>query len=115
MNIKSYLIRLFLYNTILFAQISGIVTELNTGRPIENVNITDGNFGAVTNSMGKFLIDVPIGVELEFSHIAYQTILQVAKEDMTVKLIPAVIQSDQIIVTAGLSDESIQTPKILFL
>ena len=108
MNIKSYLIRLFLYNTILFAQISGIVTELNTGRPIENVNITDGNFGAVTNSMGKFLIDVPIGVELEFSHIAYQTILQVAKEDMTVKLIPAVIQSDQIIVTAGLSDESIQ-------
>ena len=108
MNIKSYLIRLFLYNTILFAQISGIVTELNTGRPIENVNITDGNFGAVTNSMGKFLIDVPIGVELEFSHIAYQTILQIAKEDMTVKLIPAVIQSDQIIVTAGLSDESIQ-------
>ena len=57
MNIKSYLIRLFLYNTILFAQISGIVTELNTGRPIENVNITGTGPGFDKESQYNTIID----------------------------------------------------------
>ena len=108
MNCKTFTFNLFFFTTILFAQISGIVTDSISGKPIENVNITDGDLGAITNSMGAFFIDVSIGAELEFSHIAFQSIFQSAYEGMSVKLIPAVIESDQIIVRAGLSDEAVQ-------
>ena len=103
MNYKIFTFNLFFFTTILFAQISGIVTDSISGKPIENVNITDGDLGAITNSMGEFFIDVSIDTELEFSHIAFQSIFQSAHEGMSVKLIPAVIESDQIIVRAGLS------------
>ena len=108
MNCKTFTLNLFFFTTILFAQISGIVTNSISGKPIENVNITDGDLGTITNSMGAFFIDVSIGAELEFSHIAFQSIFQSAQEGMSVKLIPAVIESDQIIVRAGLSDEAVQ-------
>ena len=108
MNCKTFTFNLIFFTTILFAQISGIVTDSISGKPIVNVNITDGDLGAITNSMGAFFIDVSIGTELEFLHIAYQSIFQSAQEGMLVKLIPAVIESDQIIVRAGLSDESVQ-------
>ena len=108
MNFKLFTFILISFSSILFAQISGVVTDSISGEPIENVNITDGIIGTTTNSTGDFFIDVPIGTELEFSHIAYQSILQPAKDDALVKLILGVIESNQIIVRAGLSDESLQ-------
>mgnify|MGYP001246819969 FL=1 len=107
MNFKSITFNLIFFTSTIFAQISGIVIDLNNTEPIVNVNITNGEVGAITNSNGVFFIDVPIGAKLEFSHIAYKNISLSAQKDMSVKLIPTVIESDQIIVSAGLSDESI--------
>ena len=107
MHWKTITIDLILFTSTIFAQISGIVIDSNSGKPIENVNITDGEVGAITNAKGTFFIDVSLGTELEFSHIAYQVTLLSAQQNISVKLIPTVIESDQIIVRAGLSDESI--------
>ena len=107
MSFKSITFNLIFFTSTIFAQISGIVIDLNNTEPIVNVNITNGEVGAITNSNGVFFIDVPIGSKLEFSHIAYKNISLSAQKDMSVKLIPTVIESDQIIVSAGLSDESI--------
>ncbi|MDP6877674.1 MAG: TonB-dependent receptor [Candidatus Marinimicrobia bacterium] len=107
MSFKSITFNLIFFTSTIFAQISGIVIDLNNTEPIVNVNITNGEVGAITNSNGVFFIDVPIGTNLEFSHIAYKNISLSAQKDMSVKLIPTVIESDQIIVSAGLSDESI--------
>ena len=70
MHLKSFKLVLFFFSSILFAQISGTVTDSVSGKPIENVNITNGVIGTTTNSSGNFLINVPIDTELEFSHIA---------------------------------------------
>ena len=75
MHWKTITIDLILFTSTIFAQISGIVIDSNSGKPIENVNITDGEVGAVTNAKGTFFIDVSLDTELEFSHIAYQVTL----------------------------------------
>ena len=108
MHLKSFKLVLFFFSSILFAQISGTVTDSVSGKPIENVNITNGVIGATTNSSGNFLINVPTDTELEFSHIAYKSKLMITKEVISVKLVATVIESDQITVRAGLSDESLQ-------
>ena len=61
MNFKLFTFILISFSSILFAQISGVVTDSISGEPIENVNITDGFIGTSTNSTGDFFIDVPIG------------------------------------------------------
>mgnify|MGYP001158394597 FL=1 len=107
MYCKTITFNLFLFTSTIFAQISGIVIDSKNAEPIDNVNITDGEIGTITNSSGTFFIDVPIGSKLEFSHIAYKAVVLSAQKNMSVKLIPTVIESDQIIVRGGLSDESI--------
>ncbi len=96
MHLKSFKLVLFFFSSILFAQISGTVTDSVSGKPIENVNITNGVIGTTTNSSGNFLINVPIDTELEFSHIAYKSKLMITKEVISVKLVATVIESDQI-------------------
>ena len=58
----------FLYSSVLFAQnkgsITGIVTDAQTGKYLNNANIYLNNpaFGAVSNSKGKFIIsNIPTG------------------------------------------------------
>lgn len=108
MKLKIYAFYLIFFSTILYAQISGTVIDSISGRLIEGVNITNGKIGTTTNKMGKFLIDIPIGTELEFSHIAYKSIIRLANNELSIKLIPAVIESDQITVRGGLSNEPFQ-------
>ena len=108
MHLKSFKLVLFFFSSILFAQISGTVTDSVSGKPIENVNITNGVIGTTTNSSGNFLINVPTDTELEFSHIAYKSKLMITKEVISVKLVATVIESDHITVRSGLSDKSLQ-------
>jgi len=108
MNFKTCLFSLSLFSTILSAQISGTVTDRTTGKHISNVNVTSINGGTVTNELGQFSIDVPFGSELDFSHIGYKSVTQFAKSNMLISLSQTVIESDEIIVRAGLKDESLQ-------
>jgi outer membrane receptor protein involved in Fe transport len=108
MNFKTPLPFLILFSSFLFSQILGTVMDQSTGEPLQGVNITFGETGTATNESGEFSIDVPSGTELEFSHIGYHSISQSAQNGMSVEMSPAVVKSGEIIVRAGLSDESLQ-------
>ena len=108
MNFKTPLPFLILFSSFLFSQILGTVMDQSTGEPLQGVNITFGETGTATNESGEFNIDVPPGTELEFSHIGYHSISQSAQNGMSVEMSQTVIKSDEIIVRAGLSDESLQ-------
>ena len=108
MNFKIHLTFLILFSSFLFAEIKGTVMDQSTDEPLQGVNITGEKTGTATNESGEFSIDVPSGTELEFSHIGYHSISQSAQNGMSVEMSPAVIKSGEIIVRAGLSDESLQ-------
>jgi len=108
MNFKTCLFYFTFFSTFLFGQITGTVVDQSTGKPISDVNITSGKIGTATNESGEFSLDVPTGTELEFSHIAYKTFVQSAENGMYIALTSLVIKSDEILVRAGLTDESLQ-------
>ena len=50
-------------------QISGVVVERFTRRPIRGVTIRIGNFVALTDAMGRFSLEVPLGqVQISLTH-----------------------------------------------
>ena len=108
MNFKIHLTFLILFSSFLFAEIKGTVKNQSTNEPIKGVNITAGEMGTVTNEFGEFNINVSIGTKLEFSHIGYNLVSQLAQNTMLVEMRPTVIKSQEIIVHAGLSDESLK-------
>ena len=108
MNFKIHLSFLILFSSFLFAKIKGTVKNQSTNELIKGVNITAGELGTATNEFGEFNINVSIGTKLEFSHIGYGLVSQLAQNDMLVEMSPTVIKSKEIIVRAGLSDESLQ-------
>ena len=108
MKLNTRFFFLTLFTQFLIAQITGIVTDKKSGEPILGVNVVAGEKGTFTNERGEFQLDVPRGIKLEFSHIGYQTQTIKAHTNMSVAMIEAVIMSKEIIVRAGLSDESLQ-------
>ena len=108
MNFKIHLTFLILFSSFLFAEIKGTVMDQSTNEPVKGVNIIAGEMGTATNEFGEFNINVSIGTELEFSHIGYELASQLAQNSMLVEMRPTVIKSKEIIVHAGLSDESLQ-------
>ena len=108
MKLNTHFFFLTLFTQFLIAQITGIVTDKKSGEPILGVNVVAGEKGTFTNERGEFQLDVPRGIKLEFSHIGYQTQTIKAHTNMSVAMIEAVIMSKEIIVRAGLSDESLQ-------
>ena len=108
MSYKVCLWHLVLLDTLLFSQISGIVIDSKTSQPIKGVNITADGKGTSTNLNGEFNLDVGKGTELQFSHIGYKIVNAIANDGMRIVLITNVLESDEIIVHAGLIDEHFQ-------
>ena len=94
--------------SIISAQISGIVLDAYSAQPIEGVNITSEDLGTSTNADGEFQLDVNERTILQFSHIGYSTIELAAINEMVVILEEKVIDTEEIIVHAGLTDETLQ-------
>ena len=94
-------------NHILKGKFSGIVTDANTGKPLEGVNVylSDLKIGTSTNDKGEyFLENVNEGKHLvEFSHIGFNTVaLQIEIKGDTKKdiiLSEAVVENNAVIVT----------------
>jgi len=108
-NFKQSIIILFYFSSTLCAKVSGIVLDQLSSKPVQNVNIISGEEGTTTNAEGEFYINVIDGTELKFSHIGYQSITLPVYNHMSIVMIPSVIKSDEIIVHAGLTEESLQT------
>ncbi|MBH31362.1 MAG: hypothetical protein CMG71_05145 [Candidatus Marinimicrobia bacterium] len=89
--------------------VSGVVIDSRTGEPLFGVNIVAGDAGTATNDLGEFALTVPPGTELEFSHIGFFTVTIPANNTMlTVELLPRILPTDELIVTAGLTSEPLQ-------
>ena len=108
MSYKVCLWHLVLLDTLLFSQISGIVIDSKSSQPIKGVNITADEKGTSTDLNGEFHLDVGKGAELQFSHIGYKIVNAIANDGMRIVLITNVLESDEIIVHAGLIDEHFQ-------
>jgi len=94
--------------SIISAQISGIVLDAYSAQPIKGVNITSEDLGTSTNVDGEFQLDVNERSIIQFSHIGYHTIELAAINEMVVILEEKVIDTEEIIVYAGLMDETLQ-------
>ena len=92
----------------LYPQITGTVIDAETNKPLSGVNITSGNFGTASDNDGRFTLDVPSGEKVTFSHIGYSIISTNAFDGMIVKLTDIILQSQEIVVRAGLKEESLQ-------
>ena len=92
----------------MYPQISGTVIDYVSNQPLAGVNITGGNTGTAANENGQFLLDVKTGEKLTFAHIGYLEIVESAQDGMIVKMQSVTLQSEEIIVRAGLKDESLQ-------
>ncbi|MGB8190867.1 MAG: carboxypeptidase-like regulatory domain-containing protein, partial [Chitinophagaceae bacterium] len=74
----------------LSAQVSGLVTEKTTGRPLEGVTVTlkNENTGTTTNNAGRYLLktDNPETAVLVFSFIGYKSIEEPIKGRTTINI-----------------------------
>ena len=108
MNFKNSPLFLFIFSAILSAQISGIVIDSATLKPLEGVNVTAAQVGSSTDKNGKFQLDVKAGAILRISHVGYELITIPAEDNVIIEMTLKVLQSAEIIVHAGLSEESLQ-------
>ncbi len=104
--------RLFLTASLVFshnpvsAQISGLVTEKTTGKPLEGVSVTIKNetTGTITNNVGRFLIKAnnPQTAVLVFSLIGYKPIEEPLKgrTSISVELEDSSVMMQSVVVTA---------------
>ena len=108
MNSKAYFLILIVFPGYLISQISGIVKDQSTNKPLEGVNIFTSREGTTTNQLGEFNINISEGTKLEFSHIGFQPIIKNAKNNMTIDMMAVALESQEIVIKAGLLDESFQ-------
>ena len=92
----------------LSAQIVGTVIDISNGEPIFGANIVVDGDGTTTDKYGKFSLDIPLGIEVEISHLGYKTLTLKAQKVMDIVLDPYPIKADEITVLSGLNDESLQ-------
>ena len=82
-----------LLTTVAFSQISGIVTDAETGDPLPGASIvlkSNSAVGGVTSLNGKFEIDAQVGSMLVVNFVGYQSAEIIAGDDMSIKLLSAV-------------------------
>ncbi|MFQ6677293.1 MAG: TonB-dependent receptor [Fidelibacterota bacterium] len=100
---------LFLFSSaLIYSQVNGLVVNAKTNQPIVGVNITGESSGTSTDELGRFFIDVPEEEELTISHIGYEKVIVAAKDGMEIRLNAIVLKSNEIIVKAGLTEETLQ-------
>ncbi|GAB4342091.1 MAG: TonB-dependent receptor [Calditrichia bacterium] len=107
--------------------ISGQVLDATTLQPLVGVNIEviNTSLGAATDTSGIFIIEkVPVGTRsLRFSYIGYETFVKTdilvtgaRPARLTVKMRPAVIESEGVTVTAGyFINNVVPTPSLISL
>ena len=96
-----------LLTTVAFSQISGIVTDAETGDPLPGASIVLKNnsaVGGVTSLNGKFEIDAQVGSMLVVNFVGYQSAEIIAGDDMSIKLLPAVTALGEVVVSSGVID-----------
>ncbi|MGF1671845.1 MAG: DUF5686 family protein [Balneolaceae bacterium] len=108
LKIKTFILLLLLFPVTLSAQqtIRGIVLDAESNEPLPSANILieDSYTGTITNREGEFILSIEkLPATLIFRYIGYQTetvrITEFDSENLEVKLKPAVVEMDEIVVT----------------
>ena len=104
---KNFLLYFSLILTVTAGNISGVIIDVNNGKPISNVDITipKTKLGTVSNDLGEFEIfhnmnDKP---KLVFSHIAYESYsltINILETPLVIKLKESLLQMEDIVVTS---------------
>ena len=64
-----------------FPQISGIILDKNTSKPLSNVNVYSKVGGTISMDDGTFTLIAPEGSELTFAYIGYKEAKLLAKSE----------------------------------
>ena len=100
---KKILFLIVFLTSLLFSQsieISGVVFDNQSKKPLEGVNVFSNEVGSITNKNGKFILLVDDGSEITFSFIGYETINTKIEPQMTIFMNRSVLKGDEIIVSA---------------
>src|SRR5699024_9769207 len=86
-------------------QISGRVTDVETGRTMPGVNVVvvGTSIGAATDNKGQYILEVPADADsLAFSFIGYETqhVAITGQSVINVALVPRVQTFEEVVVTA---------------
>lgn len=87
-----------------FGQVTGIVIDRETRKPLKNVNITSQKSGATTDDHGQFSIAAESGDTLVFAHIGYKSLTLPAEMGMEVQMEKTILQGKEITVHGELRD-----------
>ncbi|MAI88200.1 MAG: hypothetical protein CMF98_03785 [Candidatus Marinimicrobia bacterium] len=114
MNFFLFFLKTFIIISSLTAQsakinLSGNIVDFDTKESIVGVNIFNLSKGTSSDENGNFNLDVNIGSNLKFTHIGYESqMIVVSDNKLMIELIPVIIEINDIIISAELSDESLQ-------
>ena len=108
MSYNFLFIFLLIMLTNLSAKIVGTISSEYDRKPNIGANVIAGGIGTSTNNIGRFILDVPVGTEIEISHLGYKTVILRAEKKMNILIYPLPIKTNEIIVLSGLNDESLQ-------
>lgn len=92
-----------------YRTISGTVTDAATGEPVPfaNIFLKSGSSGTATNTNGEFVFKIPTedkSDSLVVSSIGYERtaiVLATASDQITVRLVPAIVQLNDVLVQAN--------------
>ncbi|MDP7529326.1 MAG: TonB-dependent receptor [Candidatus Marinimicrobia bacterium] len=107
----TFFLSCLLFFSILNSQVVGIsgrVVDAETGEGVPGASVTAPETGTATDSEGNFQLDVQEGTMLQFSHIGYKSVSAAAAHEMRIELTEIVIEAEEIIVRAGLTEGSLQ-------
>ena len=89
--------------------LSGNIIDFDTKKPIVGVNIFNLTKGTSSDENGNFNLDIDFGSHLKFTHIGYKSQTKIISDNrLMIQLIPITIEIDDIVISAQLSDESLQ-------
>ena len=90
--------------------VTGIVLNGTTGEPLPGANVVAVGTGTVTDALGQFSLLLPPGSIVEISHIGFVPVTVFAVgEPIIARLMPAVLRGEEVVVTAGLTEELLQS------
>ena len=87
----------------LFSQsinVKGTIADYESQHPLAGVNIVVGQFGTTSDETGSFFITVNDGSEIAFSFIGYKTITTSIRPQMTILMVPTVLEGEEVTVNA---------------
>ena len=88
-------------------QLSGQVTDAETGEPLRGANVVRGLHGTSTDKEGRFELAVSPGDSITISFMGYETVgLRPGGSPLEVRLRPAVLQVREIVVVGGLTEQT---------